>query len=62
MQKGQFLFASEIRDSLGNVNKVIYDNTFSISLIMLKKILIKAILELIATYMEVFKNRVWMFI
>ena len=57
-----FLFASEIRDSLGNVNKVIYDNTFSISLIMLKKILIKAILELIATYMEVFKNRVWMFI
>ena len=29
---------------------------------MLKKILIKAILELIATYMEVFKNRVWMFI
>ena len=47
---------------MGNVNKVIYDNTFSISLIMLKKILIKAILELIATYMEVFKNRVWMFI
>ncbi len=56
------MFDSGIGDSLGNVNKVIYDNTFSISLIMLKKILIKAILELIATYMEVFKNRVWMFI
>ena len=42
---------------MGNVNKVIYDNTFSISLIMLKKILIKAILELIATYMEVFKGQ-----
>ena len=56
------MFDSGIGDSLGNVNKVIYDNTFSIGLIMLKKILIKAILELIATYMEVFKNTVWMFI
>lgn len=44
------------------VKKVAYDNIFSFKLIMLKKILIKIILDLITAYMKRFKIGFWMFI
>ena len=44
------------------VKKVVYDNIFSIILIILKKILIKIILEIITAYMKRFKIGFWMFI
>ena len=82
MKKGQFLFWIEITDSFGGVvklcrektlplcilDKVIYDNIFSINLMILKKILIKNILEIITTYINMkvmnikikaFENRAW---
>lgn len=44
------------------VKKVIYDNIFSFKLMILKKILIKIILEIITAYMKRFKIEFWMFI